>query len=237
MKELTRKILSIGLGAIISASIVFGVMNGLHKREIREIQNQTNIRVQEVVMERNAIIAENDSIVDLLALYKAKNDSLDHLDHLHRVEIDNLKEELVDVLNDMWDQYLEDQGLYAYDYLRGRYYSEDTLRYLFSGEQVTYMASDIIKGDYLDSLIQIEQTRIMELNNKVLNFKDMVTILNDHNKKLLEKNIDLSEELEGWIRKQGLTEEENAWLRKKLNTWRAAGLSTVAIAALLLILL
>jgi len=175
--------------------------------------------------------------LNVLAIYRAKNDSLDRLDHLHRVEIDHLKTELKDALNEMWDKYLEDEGLFAYDYLRARYYSEDTLQYLFSGEQVTYMATDLIEKDYLDSLLIIEQARIVKLNNKVLNFEEMLSILNDQNKVLLKNNIDLSKELEIWIRKQGLTEEENSWLRKKLNTWRAAGLSTAAIAALLLILL
>lgn len=237
MKELTKKLLAVGLGAILAGSIVFGVLDRIYKNNLRDIEDTYNVYLSEVQLEREAEKERADSALAVVALYKAKNDSLTRIDRQRIAKVDHLEMELKQALNDMWDKYLEDNGLYAYDYLRGRYYSEDTLRYLFSGEQVTYMQTDIIKGDYLDSLLQLERDGTRVLEARILNYEGMVNTLEDENERLSAKNSELYDELEAWIRKQKLTEEEKEELKKKLRKWQVGGGSLAAVAALLLILL
>ena len=221
--KLNKTLLIACASFVIAGIITFSILDGVYKRKVNKIKESYTVQNEQIAFERDSLKVHADSIDFVVALYKSRNDSLEVNDGLHRVEIDDLKLRLRTVLNDMWDQYLNDNGLYAYDYLQGRYLSKDTLDYLFSGEQVLYMATDIIKGDYLDSLLTMEQNRILGLKNQVVNYKGMVSTLEkdrDEFKFLTDK---LYDKLATKIEELQLSEEEIAELKNKLLKTRLAG--------------
>jgi len=237
MKAINKTILTVVVAGLIAMGATFGIMDRIYKKNISEINATHVAEVTAIQSSRDSLRFHSDSIDMVLSAYEAKIDSLESDDIKHRVEIDDLKMRLKRVLNDMWDRYLEDNGLYAYDYLQGRYLSQDTLEYLFSGEQVTHIATDIIKGDYLDSLLKIEQARLVNLEKQVINYKVInSTLVNERDDCELLAD-ELYKQLAAKIEENKLSEEEIADLKRKLRRLRASGIIGAAGVALLLILL
>ena len=235
--EISKNLLYGIIGFLLAGAITFGILDRFYKKKVDRIESSYTAQLGGLQDDRDSLKIHSDSIDVLLTIYKAKIDSLGQIDVNHKVEIDRLEDELAAALNDMWDQYLEDQGLYAYDYLQGRYLSKDTLEYLFSGQQVTHMATDIIKGDYLDSLLVIEQDRTLSLQQQVLNYKEIESILIDERDDFALLTVDLQMRLETAIRENQLSAEEIARLEKALRKWRLGGAGAGIGLALLLILL
>lgn len=237
MKKINKTIASLLVGAVIAGGLVFGILDRIYKSNLRDIEDQYNVHLYQIQVEKEAAEIREDSILKILAVYEAEIDSLQASDNNNKSKVYQLEKELKDVLNDMWDAYLVDNGLYAYDYLQNRYLSRDTLNYLFSGDQVVEIATDIIKGDYIDSLLIIERNRILNLQLQTLSYESMADVLSQDNEYLRKKNSSLLDELDAWIRKSKLTEDEKEELKKKLRKWQAAGVISTAGLALLLILL
>jgi hypothetical protein len=236
MMKLNKVIIAAVIGAVLAVGATFGIMNKVYRNNISEINASYIIQVTEINAARDSLKIHVDSVDFILAAYKADIDSLEIIDNKHRVEIDDLKVRLKKALNYMWDQYLEDNGLYAYDYLQGRYLSKDTLEYLFSGEQVVHIATDIIKGDYLDSLLIIEQNRILGLKNQVVKYKGLMDVLEEERDEFKFLTDKLYQQLVAKIEENKLSEEEIARLENALRKWRIGGAGALGFGLLLLIL-
>ena len=232
----SRKVIA-GVAILLTIGLMFTIFYGLYKRNLRQIEEIYIAQIHQVELSKDSLQVHSDSVDLVLAQYELKNDSLGKVILWYKVDRDRLQDELKEALNDMWDHYLNDNGLYAYDYLQGRYLSKDTLEYLFSGDQVTYMATDIIRGDYLDSLLNIESARSLSLTNQVTNYKEMVGTLKTDRDKLEYITDDLYKQIAARIEESRLTKEENAILTKALRKWKAGSIGAgIGLVALLILL-
>ena len=110
--------------------------------------------------QKDSLASHSDSINNILDRIRAENDSLFKIDHLHRVEIDGLKNRLKTALNDMFDEMTEDAH---YEALQFMFFTTDSLVYPFSGEQIKAIHIDLVEGMYKDSIITE-----YELNEEIL---------------------------------------------------------------------
>lgn len=207
------------MAVVLSAGITFSAINGFYKRKVNKIEESYSAQIQEV--NERAIIAEQhaDSVDFIVARHVIEMDSINKVKNWYRKDRDRLEGELIDAWNEIFDAGIDAN----YDWLQIRYLTEDTLRFPFSGEQVQGIALDLIRLDYKDSLYN-NQLKIAEaLEIQLAKSNHMIDQLNIERQDLEFINNELRMAAAARIEKLGLSEEENAMLRKRVRRIGAGG--------------
>jgi len=182
---------------------------------------------------KDQLQAHSDSIEVVLARYKYLVDSLEVIVISKDEDIAKLNKGLEEALAEI-EEYTYDEN---YIYLQGRYPTQDTLEFPFSGPQISMISREVITFDYTDSLyrqyidISILQARQLDYKEEIINTlhgeKDKLNILAQDLYKLLAD------------RDQALfyTEAELAKIKKARNMWAGGAIGSAGFLLLLLLLL
>ena len=217
--KINKTLLLVGAAFIIAGVLVFGIVNRVYKNKITKIEESYTAQILEVNKEAIAAKAHADSVDFIVARHVIEMDSINKVKNWYRKDRDRLEGELIDAWNEIFDAGIDAN----YDWLQIRYLTEDTLRFPFSGEQVQGIALDLIRLDYKDSLYN-NQLKIAEaLEIQLAKSNHMIDQLNIERQDLEFINNELRMAAAARIEKLGLSEEENAMLRKRVRRIGAGG--------------
>jgi hypothetical protein len=231
--KISKTLLLAGAAFIIAGGLVFGILNGIYKRKITKIEESYTAQIYEVNSRAVAAEAHADSVDFIIALYERSIDSINEVKRWYKWDRDRLEGELIDAWNEIFDAGIDAN----YDWLHARYPTEDSLKFPFSGEQVQYIALDLVKLDFKDSVIHNHLRLEQVLRIQIEKNADIIDLLGGERERLEFENSQLLNELAAKIEELGESAEENAMLRKRVRKIGAGGTGVaIGLVALLFLL-
>ena len=229
MKKINNLIAGVIVGGLLLGVLVGSVVSRIYNKKIDKIENTYQARDAKMNREIDSLRNYNDSLDIVLAHKTYIADSLYKLDLVNKRYIAELRQDLIDAVNWIFDNGSDSN----YVYLQNRYPTKDTLEYPFAGDQVTSITADIVKGDYLDSICKALQDNDMVLRKRILNHLGTIQVLEQDRDDLNKLIDDLYSQIATRNKDIKLKDEQVVRLRKIL----AGSISANALLLTFLLLL
>jgi hypothetical protein len=221
MTSLTKVLIGGVIGTVLTVSIVFNFYQRVILSQERDARKQVENNNYELSIERDSVLAANDSLEIVLSKYQYVIDSLDVL-------IDGNERQIT---------YLNNELTKAEDEIINTLNNDGIDEYVLSEEEKTDCELNRVRVNYLDSISEHQRVMIVRQHNQLVVKDDMIRTLrkdNEAKEVLLES---LYRDLANLTEQNAITEQDLRDAKRALRLWKAGSITAgAAIVALLIIL-